>query len=169
MTLARHDQAATRRDRIHDGVAYMWRTAACRPWKRRWIRQCWGAAGSDYRWLLNVSADEQPTEQQPNQRAGADDRGPVNHVNATSTRQAAVVNRPAMRRSTVRFRQAAQLPQRPGDPGKLSGLPGLCRHRVKVGVLRAGRQTRAGAIDPPSSGHDEDLHGTSTLVRLVVA
>ncbi|WP_433268367.1 hypothetical protein ACQPWR_09115 [Micromonospora vinacea] len=39
----------TRRDRIHEGIAFMWRTAS--PNKRRWVRQCWDAIGYDYRWL----------------------------------------------------------------------------------------------------------------------
>ncbi|MFG2010771.1 hypothetical protein ACGFNF_17025 [Micromonospora sp. NPDC048868] len=60
------------RDRVHDGVAYTWKMAS--PGKRDWIRQCWDAAGYDYRWLLDASVDEQPIEQ-PSQRTQADKRG----------------------------------------------------------------------------------------------
>lgn len=41
----------TRRERIHEGIAYMWRTAS--PIKRRWVRQCWDAINYDYRWLMS--------------------------------------------------------------------------------------------------------------------
>ena len=40
----------TRREGIHEGVTYMWRTAS--PAKRKWVRQCWDAISYDYRWLL---------------------------------------------------------------------------------------------------------------------
>lgn len=41
----------TRRERIHEGLAFMWCTAS--PNKRRWVRQCWDAIGYDYRWLMS--------------------------------------------------------------------------------------------------------------------
>ncbi|MBQ0906996.1 hypothetical protein [Micromonospora sp. U21] len=41
----------TRRDRIHEGIAFMWRTAS--PNKQRWVRQCWDAISYDYRWLMS--------------------------------------------------------------------------------------------------------------------
>ncbi|MGI5524014.1 hypothetical protein ACQEUX_24200 [Micromonospora sp. CA-259024] len=39
-----------RRERIHEGITFMWRTAS--PVKRKWVRQCWDAISYDYRWLL---------------------------------------------------------------------------------------------------------------------
>ncbi|MER6592859.1 hypothetical protein ABT214_13590 [Micromonospora purpureochromogenes] len=41
----------TRRERIHEGITFMWRTAS--PAKRKWVRQCWDTISYDYRWLLS--------------------------------------------------------------------------------------------------------------------
>jgi hypothetical protein len=70
-----------RRDRIGDGVEYMWRTASAE--KRAWVRRCWDEIGYDYSWLPEpIPTSEMPETEGAEPTSG---RASASAVTATLT------------------------------------------------------------------------------------